>query len=200
MYITICLYHFSHYEKHQVCNLSINKSRMLFERKRKRQVLEEEDEISADEMEKLKKEMDGFPTDFVLPKDTTGTSTAHDMYMMHGLFTIIHQFATCEICACSPQAQDWTPPADPVILVEADGNVDTQKALKALSFPVMDDDALPSSYIQKVLGALAKWRVKMNGIIETLDSLEEKPDNVQPLLLSNSWHAVASSYLVIPFV
>lgn len=109
--------------------------------KRKRQVLEEEDEISADEMEKLKNEMEGFPSDFVLPKDTT----------------------------------------DPVILVEADGNVDTQKALKALSFPVMDDDALPSSYIQKILGALAKWRVKMNGIIETLDSLEEKPDNVQPL-------------------
>jgi len=61
-----------------------------------------EDEISADEMEKLKNEMEGFPSDFVLPKDTTGTSTAHDMYMMHGLFTIIHQFATCEICACSP--------------------------------------------------------------------------------------------------
>ena len=100
--ITICLYHFSHHEKHQGCNLSINKSRMLFERKRKRQVLEEEDEISADEMEKLKNEMEGFPSDFVLPKDTTGTSTAHDMYMMHGLFTIIHQFATCEICACSP--------------------------------------------------------------------------------------------------
>jgi hypothetical protein len=40
----------------------------------------------------------------------------------------------------------------------------------------------------------------MNGIIETLDSLEEKPDNVQPLLTSNSWHAVASSYLVISFV
>ena len=87
-----------------------------------------------------------------------------------------------------------------MILVEADGNVDTQKALKALSFPVMDDDALPSSYIQKILGALAKWRVKMNGIIETLDSLEEKPDNVQLLLTSNSWHAVASSYLVISFV
>ena len=54
----------------------------FFERKRKRQVLEEEDEISADEMEKLKKEMDGFPTDFVLPKDMTGTSTAHDMHVM----------------------------------------------------------------------------------------------------------------------
>ena len=73
-----------------------------------------------------------------------------------------------------------------MIVVEADGNVDTQKALKALSFPVVDDDALPSSYIQKILGAISKWRVKINGIIEILDGLEEQPDTVQPLLTPNS--------------
>ena len=41
--------------------------------KRKRQVLEEEEDISDEECAKLKKEFEGMPTDFVLPKDTTGT-------------------------------------------------------------------------------------------------------------------------------
>lgn len=71
-------------------------------------------------------------------------------------------------------------------MVEADGQQDTQKALKALSFPVMDDDGLPSGYIQKVLMAVAKWRVKMHAMIETLDSLEERNENLEPLLSSNS--------------
>lgn len=76
-------------------------------------------------------------------------------------------------------------------MVEADGQQDTQKALKALSFPVMDDDALPSGFIQKVLAAVAKWRVKMNAMIDTLASLEEKPDNLEPLLSSNNdWQTV----------
>lgn len=41
-------------------------------RKRKREVLEEEQDISDGECEKFKKSFDGLPDDFVLPEDTTG--------------------------------------------------------------------------------------------------------------------------------
>lgn len=54
-------------------------------RKRKRQVLEEEEDISDGECAKMKKEFDGMPTDFVLPEDTTG---------IFGLrYTCAHHFA-----------------------------------------------------------------------------------------------------------
>ena len=42
-------------------------------RKRKRQVLEEEEDVSDGECAKFKKEFEGMPADFVLPEDTTGT-------------------------------------------------------------------------------------------------------------------------------
>ena len=69
-------------------------------------------------------------------------------------------------------------------MIEADGQVDAKKALKALSFPTMDDDGLPSSYTQKVLLAVGKWRVKMQNIVDLLQSLEERPDNLEKLLCS----------------
>lgn len=67
-------------------------------------------------------------------------------------------------------------------MIDADGMADTKKALKALSFPAMDDDALPSSYTQKILVALGKWRVKMQSIGEVLDMLEERPESVDLFL------------------
>ena len=56
---------------------------------------------------------------------------------------------------------------DPELVEEAEG-VDNQKTvLKSLSFPVMDDpDALPSSFIPKVLQAMAKWSCKMQSLAE----------------------------------
>lgn len=56
--------------------------------------------------------------------------------------------------------------------------MDVKKTLRSLSFPLMDDDALPSSYIQKVLSAIGKWRVKMHGMCETLESVEDAPQSV----------------------
>lgn len=65
------------------------------------------------------------------------------------------------------------PLLDPTILVEADGNEDAKKSLKALSWPLMDDpDALPSTYIPKVLTCLSKWSVKMQELDELVVSLE----------------------------
>lgn len=70
---------------------------------------------------------------------------------------------------------------DPAILVEADGEADTKKALKQICFPLMDDDGLPSSYIQKILGAIGKWKLKMHGIITSLSLLEDPPETVEAL-------------------
>ena len=75
---------------------------------------------------------------------------------------------------------------DPTIVIEADGDEDTKKSLKMLAFPVMDDDAVPSSYIQKVQGAIGKWRVKMHAMVAVKDELEEVPESMgQPFASSN---------------
>ena len=78
--------------------------------------------------------------------------------------------------------QSSAPAADPTVVIDADGGVDTKKALKSLSFPLMDDDGLPSSYLQRILGAIAKWRVKMHNIMSCLENLEEAPDTVDASL------------------
>ena len=62
---------------------------------------------------------------------------------------------------------------DPTIVIEADGDEDAKKALKSLNFPVLDDDGLPSSYNQKVLQALGKWKLKMNVLVQTLDECDD---------------------------
>ena len=74
MYMKVCTTFLRRCNQARSISIQTIPARFFFERKRKRQVLEEDDEISEDEMAKLKTEMDGFPTDFVLPKDTTGTS------------------------------------------------------------------------------------------------------------------------------
>ena len=71
----------------------------------------------------------------------------------------------------------WRP--DPTIIIEAEGEQDTKKALKSISFPLMDDDALASSYVQKVLGALSKWRVKMHSLCTIMEDLDQPPDSLK---------------------
>lgn len=75
--------------------------------------------------------------------------------------------------------------SDPTIVIEADGEEDTKKSLKMLAFPVMDDDAVPSSYIQKVQGAIGKWRVKMHAMVAVKDDLEEVPESMGQPFASN---------------
>lgn len=58
-------------------------------------------------------------------------------------------------------------------MIEADGDEDARKHCKALTWPLMDDpDALPSSFVNKVLTCISKWSFKleeMNGFIEAID-------------------------------
>lgn len=77
--------------------------------------------------------------------------------------------------------EDTTGDQDPTILVEADGEEDQRKALKVLAFPILDDDALPSSVNQKVLASIAKWRVKMHQLGAVIDQLDDAPDSYKEL-------------------
>ena len=100
----------------------------------------------------------------------------------------------------------FSPWPDPTILVEADGEEDQRKALKVLAFPILDDDALPSSVNQKVLASIAKWRVKMHQLGAVIDQLDDAPDsykepsdlNTIPLAkLFNSVLLIMYSYWVV---
>ena len=72
-------------------------------------------------------------------------------------------------------------------MIEADGDNDAKKVIKALSFPAMDDDALASSYIQRVLSAVAKWRVKMHSVSSSMEELDEPPETLS-LFLTSMYH------------
>ena len=47
--------------------------------------------------------------------------------------------------------------------------VDQSKALKQISFPELDSDALPSAFCIKVLTAIGKWQMKMHDLSVSLD-------------------------------
>ena len=59
------------------------------------------------------------------------------------------------------------------------------KALKQLSFPEFDDDALPSSYAVKVCTCMNKWHLKMSQLSGKLD--QNDPDMQERLGRRISW-------------
>ena len=86
-------------------------------------------------------------------------------------------YGTTVLTITFPASYHFSP--DPTILVEADGQQCGKQQLKAMSWPMMDEDGLPSSYVNKVLTCLSKWRVKMEGLIETLGVVEEPGSNMK---------------------
>lgn len=63
----------------------------------------------------------------------------------------------CECCISSCLTLQ-----DEAALTErAEDQVTEAQALKQITFPEMDSDALPSSFIPKVLACLGKWQMKM---------------------------------------
>ncbi|CAK9061929.1 unnamed protein product [Durusdinium trenchii] len=71
---------------------------------------------------------------------------------------------------------------DATIVIEADGMECQKNSLKALNFPVMDDeDALASSYIPRVLACLSKWSVKLQDLVEIFAAMESVPENMTML-------------------
>lgn len=153
--------------------------REIYIRKRKRQVLEEENDVSDGEYEKM---LPTFTQDigdaFELPKDTTGMHSVCNA-CMHDLISYYtgHAILTIEWLMFCKRTR-----ADPTIVIDADSAVGTTRALKALSFPVMDSDGLPSSYAQKILQAIGKWRAKLFNMGGTLQEVEDPPENVRLFL------------------
>ena len=66
---------------------------------------------------------------------------------------------------------------DPTILVEADGAEGNRKTLKTITWPLMDEDALASTYVTKVLTCLSKWRVKLQAVVDVFNLDEDETDN-----------------------
>ena len=57
---------------------------------------------------------------------------------------------------------------------EADREHAWAKQLKAITWPDMDDDALASSYVPKVLTCLGKWQVKMSELMDVLSNYDDE--------------------------
>ena len=68
---------------------------------------------------------------------------------------------------------------------KAESNMTEAQALKQITFPEMDDDALPSSYIPKVLGCLGKWQLKMLDLESKFVNGDNK--TMKPLLSIAMW-------------
>ena len=71
---------------------------------------------------------------------------------------------------------------DPTVIIEADGNEGGKKLLRTMTWPLMDEDAQPNSYVTKVLACMGKWRVKMQTILDVLGSDDETPEHLKAIL------------------
>lgn len=71
---------------------------------------------------------------------------------------------------------------DPTEIAEA-ASVDCQKNnLKALMFPTMDDaDALPSTYITRVMTALSKWSCKLHNLLDAFSEMDSSQANLKAI-------------------
>ena len=67
----------------------------------------------------------------------------------------------------------------------AESNMTEAQALKQITFPEMDDDGLPSTYIPKVLGCLGKWQLKMHDLESHFSNCGNK--SMKPLLGIAIW-------------
>ncbi len=144
--------------------------------------------MSESEFAKLANEESMLPDELELPEDDTGA--CYTALMLCDVFYCSIFNDAAQVCECKklylqyiyilyvhldvqPLCLDLPSLLDPTILIEADGSEDAKKSLKSLAWPLMDDpDALPSTYIPKVLTCLSKWSVKMQDLDELVVSLE----------------------------
>lgn len=100
-----------------------------------------------------------------------------------------HSLAICFVSTvfhCQPSlffgGGSWP---DPTVVIEADGEKDKNKLLRTITWPEMDSDALPSSYITRVLTCTAKWNAKLLGLCDTIAGFGAAPDHVTEFLHLN---------------
>ena len=91
----------------------------------------------------------------------------------------------------------WLPWLDPTICIDADGAEGTKTVLKKMTWPLMDEDGLPSSYVTKVLTCLGKWQVKMQQLIEGFEADPDAPENSKQNLSYFCWHVVNTMLIPI---
>ena len=65
------------------------------------------------------------------------------------------------------------------MVIEADGQDGAKAILQKMTWPLMDDDALPSSYTTRVLTCVSKWRVKMQTLVEAFESDPDETENTK---------------------
>ena len=137
-------------------------------RKKKRATLEEEHELDDEE---YKKEVEGFDSMDVsmgeLPEDLVGRFFIRCMWLFFNWHGENHIHVCVPLC-----------PPDPAIVVEEDSKESVKKILKTIGFPIMDNDALPSTYTQKVLLCLSKWRQKIQALAVFVEELLEPDEHV----------------------
>lgn len=146
-------------------------------RKRKRELLEEEEDLTEEDFAKAKQQDSGLPGLLMLPEDDTGLFAYFGFgCLIKWIFWTNHSLKACYPI---PPACPSSFLSDPTIAVEADGAEGARKALKTMTWPLMDEDAHASSYITKVLTCLSKWRVKMQTLIESFQADDENPENAK---------------------
>lgn len=64
---------------------------------------------------------------------------------------------------------------------EADREAAWSKTLKTVSWPEMDDDALPSTYCGKVMNCLGKWQLKISDMAKSFDQFSELDECLEQL-------------------
>ena len=55
----------------------------------------------------------------------------------------------------------------------ADQTADAKKRMKAISFPEMDSDGLPSSYVLRVNVCIGKWTTKLLALDKELEKFDQ---------------------------
>lgn len=80
---------------------------------------------------------------------------------------------------------------------EADREHAWAKTLKAITWPDMDDDALPSTYVPKVLGCLGKWQIKMSELSKTMAGFGDDECIPAFLIQKKSDHQICSLFSVL---
>lgn len=80
------------------------------------------------------------------------------------------------------------------------------KSLKQISFPDMDSDALPSTYVMKVTACIGKWQMKLYDLGGMMDSsnatMKPFPVFIQPYYIAkahSSW-GVEIRYIAVPVI
>lgn len=127
--------------------------------------MEEEEDIDENTYHSAKAAHDMVPEMPLLPEDNTG-------HHWHQFVFLCVNLIAWAIPHFSWPVPHFSSLPDGAIIIEADGDECNKKTMKSMSWPLMDDDGLPSSYVSKVLTCLSKWRVKMDGLKEALESTE----------------------------